>query len=57
MKIFECMNCKEKSDDPEEYTWPISELANPEEPNKEFWMCKECYQDELNDEFTEDELF
>lgn len=41
MKTFECFTCKDNSDNPEDYTYPISELANPEQ-EEEFWMCKEC---------------
>lgn len=56
-EYFVCSLCKEKDDDPEIYMHRISDLVNPEEPNQEFWICKECYLDELNDKFIEDELF
>lgn len=34
-KTFVCSICREKSDDPEDYTYSISELANPGNPDKE----------------------
>ena len=42
---FECSICKEKADDEKDitqYIYPLSELANPEEPNENFWICKNC---------------
>lgn len=45
---FVCSSCKEKSDNPEEYMWRMSELANPNE-DEEFWICRECRQDEIDD--------
>lgn len=52
---FECYICKEKADDindKTEYTFPLTELANPEEPDENFRICKTCYLDELNDKYN-----
>lgn len=51
--MFECCLCKERSDDPEEYTYPLEELANPEETDTDHLICHTCYLDGIHDKICE----
>lgn len=53
---FECSICKDKSDDPEEYIFPISELAKGCEVDDcvENWICEECRLDLIHEKHMVD---
>ncbi|MFH0972065.1 MAG: hypothetical protein V1835_05880 [Candidatus Micrarchaeota archaeon] len=54
-ETFICAWCRQKSEDPEEYTFPIEDCENPED-DPELRICKECAWDVRNEEYTADDI-